>query len=92
MQNREGQFLFAALREASRSPRDQPGQNEARADQARQQKHRSHKPDCPRISNLQAFRKQRDLLAIHSLDGLDQSRSHLPDPFACGMAATAESM
>lgn len=26
---------------------------------------------------FQAFRKQRDLLAIHSLDGLGQSRSHL---------------
>jgi hypothetical protein len=39
-----------------------------------------------------AFRKQRDLLAIHSLDGLGQSRSHLPDPFACGMAATAASV
>jgi hypothetical protein len=41
---------------------------------------------------FQAFRKQRDLLAIHSLDGLGQSRSHLPDPFACGMAATAASV
>jgi hypothetical protein len=29
---------------------------------------------------FQAFRKQRDLLAIHSLNGLGQSYSHLPDP------------
>jgi len=30
---------------------------------------------------FQAFRKQRDLLAIHSLDGLGQSHSHLPESF-----------
>jgi hypothetical protein len=41
---------------------------------------------------FQAFRKQRDLLAIHSLDGPGQSRSRLPDPFARGMAATAASV
>ena len=41
---------------------------------------------------FQAFRKQCDLLAIHSLDGPGGSRSRLPDPFARGMAATAASV
>jgi hypothetical protein len=41
---------------------------------------------------IQAFRKQRDLLAIRSLDGPGESRSRLPDPFARGMAATAASV
>jgi hypothetical protein len=92
MQNREGQFLFSALREASRSSGDQPAK----------MKLGQIKPANKNIDHtnrivlaypiFQAFRKQRDLLAIHSLDGLGQSRSHLPDPFACGMAATAASV
>src|SRR5258708_19140156 len=41
---------------------------------------------------FQAFRKQRDLLAIHSLNGLGQSYSHLADPIACSTAATAASV
>jgi hypothetical protein len=60
---------FAAVREVGRLPRDQPRQNKARTYQARQHKHRSHEPNCPRISNFQAFRNQRDLLAIHFLNG-----------------------
>jgi hypothetical protein len=59
---------------------------------ARQQKHRSHEPDRLGYPIFKAFRKQRDSLAIHPLDGLGQSYSHLPDPFACRLAATAASV
>jgi len=92
MQNLEGQFLFSALREASRSSRDQPAK----------MKLGQIKPANKNIDHTnrivlayQSSRhsgKQRDLLAIHSLDGLGQSRSHLPDPFARGMAAKAASV
>jgi hypothetical protein len=91
MQNREGQFLFAALREASRSSRI--NQAKMKLGQIKPaNKNIDHEPDCPRISNLPGIRKKRDLLAIHSLDGPGESRSHLPDPFARGMAAMAASV
>jgi hypothetical protein len=37
---------------------------------------------------FQAFRKQCDLLAIHSVNGLGQSYSQLAGPIACSTAAT----
>jgi len=68
MQNREGQFLFAAVREAGRSPRDQPGQNEARQIKPAN-KNIDHTNRIVLVDPIfQALRKQRRLPTINPLN------------------------
>jgi hypothetical protein len=85
----EGSSFFAAVREAGRSPRDQPPKMKL-----------GHiKPANTNIDHtnrivlaypiFQAFRNQRDLLAIHFLNG---PRAELQSPIACSTAATVASL
>jgi hypothetical protein len=90
MQNRERQFLFAAMREAGQSPGINPAKMKlGQIKPANKKIDHTNRIVLP-YPIFQAFRKQRDLLAICSIEGLGQSYSHL-DPFACSMAATAVS-
>ena len=79
MQSVEGSSFFTAVREAGRAPRINPAKIKfERITPANTNiDHTNRIVLAYRI--FQAFRKQRDLLAIHLLNGLGQSYSHLQD-------------